>query len=159
MSPSGEAALPLVGEGFVVGAEAALTVDVVGKMLKPLELLSGLSCLESIRDELNLVLTIDEGILNTLLGSLQLLDLFHSGGVVGAVSSDSPVGEAFSGLHEETKVRLGGEAWFLEPLGDGLDGGVGFIGGGLATGGIEGSRVNIPIIPPYGSFSKGGVME
>ena len=157
-SPPSEAALPLVGEGFIISVGAALAVGAVGEALKPLKLLACLGHLKLTRDELNLVSAVDEGVLDSLPCSLQLLDSLCCGAVVGTVSSDPPVGEAFSGPHEETKVGLGGEAQLLEPLGDGLDGGVGFIGSGLVMGGIEGSGVNVSVIPPHGSFSKGGVM-
>ena len=147
-----------MGEGFVISAGATLAVDMVGKVLEPPKLLACPGRLESTRDELNLVSAVDEGILNSLPRSLQFLDPLCCGVVMGAISSNPSVGEAFGGPHEETKVGLGGKAQLLEPLGDGLDGGVGFVGGGLAVGGIEGSGVNVSVIPPHGSFSEGGVM-
>ena len=98
-----------MGEGLVIGVGAALAVDAVGEVLEPLELLTCSSCLQSTRDELDLVSAVDQGVLDTLLGSLQFLDLFHCGAVMGTVSPDPPVSKAVGGLHEEAKVRLSGE--------------------------------------------------
>ena len=60
----------MVGRGYDVVAGVALTVGAVGEVPKLRKLLPSAGCLESARDELNLVPAMGEGVLESLSGTL-----------------------------------------------------------------------------------------